>query len=77
MKTIQMTLDEDLIKEVDKLSKRLHTSRSAFARKALREALARYEVEQLEEKQRRGYERHPVGTHEFSVWEEEQLWDDE
>mgnify|MGYP003873527869 CR=1 FL=1 len=77
MKTIQMTLDEDLIKAVDSLSKQLHTSRSAFTRKALREALSRYEVEQLEEKQRRGYERHPVGADEFSVWEEEQVWGDE
>ena len=71
MKTIQMTLDEDLIKAVDRLSKQLHTSRSAFTRKALRDALARYNVEQLEQKHRRGYEQTPVGADEFSVWEED------
>ena len=77
MKTVQMTLDEDLIDAVDRVSKQLHTSRSAFTRKALREALARYSVEQLEHKHRQGYERHPVAADEFSAWETEQAWGDE
>ena len=77
MRTIQMTLDEDLVKEVDRISKQLRTNRSAFTRKALREALARYSVEQLERKHRQGYERHPIGADEFSVWEKEQVWGDE
>lgn len=77
MKTIQMTLDEDLVKAVDRLSKQLHTSRSAFTRKALRDALSRYNVEQLEQRHKRGYEQTPVGADEFSVWEEEQAWGDE
>ena len=77
MKTIQMTLDEDLVEAVDRVSKQLHTNRSAFTRKALREALARYNPEQLERKHRQGYERHPIGADEFSVWEKEQVWGDE
>lgn len=77
MKNIQMTLDEDLIKAVDRLSKQLHTSRSAFTRKALRDALSRYNIEQLEQKHKHGYEQNPVGADEFSVWEEEQTWGDE
>jgi metal-responsive CopG/Arc/MetJ family transcriptional regulator len=77
MKTIQMTLDEDLVKAVDRVSKRLRTSRSAFTRKALRDALARYGLEQLEQKHRQGYARHPVVDGEFSVWETEQAWGDE
>ena len=76
MKAIQMTLDEDLVKAVDRVSKQLQTSRSAFTRKALREALARHTVEQQEQKHRKGYERHPVGADEFSVWETEQAWGD-
>lgn len=77
MKTIQMTLDEDLVKAVDRVSKQLNTSRSAFTRKALREALARYSLEQLERKHREGYARNPTATDEFSVWETEQVWGDE
>ena len=77
MRTIQMTLDDDLVKAVDRVSKQLQTSRSAFTRKALREALARYNLEQLERKHRQGYQKHPVAVDEFSVWETEQDWGDE
>jgi CopG family transcriptional regulator / antitoxin EndoAI len=77
MKTVQMTLDEDLVKAVDRVSKQLRTSRSAFTREALREALARHSIEQLEREHRKGYERHPVTTDEFSVWESEHTWGDE
>ena len=77
MKTIQMTLDDDLVKAVDRVSKQLRTNRSAFTRKALREALYRYNLAQLERKHRQGYERHPVVGDEFSAWETEQAWGDE
>lgn len=76
MRTIQMTLDDDLVKAVDRVSKELRTSRSAFTRKALRDALARYSLEQLEHKHRRGYEQHPAAADEFSIWETEQAWGD-
>ena len=77
MRTIQMTLDDDLVRAVDRVSKQLNTNRSAFTRKALRDALARYNLEQMERKHRQGYERNPVGPDEFSVWETEQAWGDE
>ncbi|MFZ2633580.1 MAG: CopG family transcriptional regulator [Desulfosalsimonadaceae bacterium] len=77
MRTIQMTLDDDLVQAVDRVSKELCTTRSAFARKALRDALSRYSLEQLEQKHRRGYEQQLVTGDEFSVWETEQTWGDE
>ena len=77
MRTIQMTLDDHLVEAVDRVSKELHTSRSAFTRKALQDALARYQLEQMEHKHRRGYEQNPVSAEEFSVWETEQAWGDE
>jgi metal-responsive CopG/Arc/MetJ family transcriptional regulator len=78
MKTIQMTLDEDLVNAVGHVSKLLKTSRSAFTRKALREALSRcYNLEQLERKHRNGYAGSPVVAGEFSVWEKEQAWGEE
>ena len=77
MRTIQMTLDDDLVNAVDRVSKQLHTNRSAFTRKALREALDRYSLEQLEHRHRQGYEQNPVDADEFSVWEVEQAWGDE
>lgn len=77
MKTVQMTLDEDLVKAIDRVSKQLHTNRSAFTRAALREALARHNLKQLERKHRQGYEKNPISEDEFSVWEDEQAWGDE
>ncbi|MCI5157043.1 MAG: ribbon-helix-helix protein, CopG family [Candidatus Electrothrix sp. AUS1_2] len=77
MRTIQMTLDDELVKEVDRIAKQLKTNRSAFTRKALREALARYSVRRLERRHRQGYERRPVVADEFSAWETEQAWGEE
>jgi metal-responsive CopG/Arc/MetJ family transcriptional regulator len=77
MRTVQMTLDDDLVKAVDRVSKELRTSRSAFARKALRDALIRHKIKQLERKHRRGYERYPAAADEVSVWETEQAWGEE
>lgn len=77
MRTVQMTLDEELVKLVDKIAKELKTTRSSFTRKALREAIERLNIKRLEEEHRKGYEIHPVGKYEFSVWESEHEWGDE
>jgi len=77
MKTIQMTLDEDLVSNVDKVVRSLHTTRSAFAREALRSAVERYNTQKLEVKQQAGYKKKPVANDEFSIWEEEQVWSDQ
>jgi len=44
MRTIQMTLDEDLVEAVDNIVKKLKTTRSAFARKALKDAVRQAHV---------------------------------
>ncbi len=77
MRTIQMTLDDELVESVDKIIKELKTTRSAFTRQALQEAIDRLNTRLLEEKHRKGYELHPVNKGEFSVWENEQDWGDE
>ena len=77
MRTIQMTLDDDLVKSVDAIANELHTTRSAFTRDALREAVQQYNIRRLEMKHRKGYADHPVNKEEFSVWEKEQNWGDE
>jgi Arc/MetJ family transcription regulator len=76
MRTIQMTIDDELVANVDKIVKRLKTTRSAFARKALKDAIRQVNINMLEKRHRRGYERCPVGKTEFSVWESEQEWGD-
>lgn len=74
MKTVQMTLDEDLVMTVDKVAKRLGTTRSAFTRGALRAAIEKARIDELERKHREGYRRKPVKRGEFGDWESEQVW---
>ena len=76
MKTVQMTLDEHLVKAVDSAAKKLGTTRSAFTREALRSALKDVHVRQLESKHREGYKRKPVKRGEFTGWDSEQAWGD-
>ena len=74
MRPVQMTLDEALIDEVDRAAAKLGTTRSAFTREALRQALARVRTRQLEQKHREGYRKKPVTKKEFGAWEREQAW---
>jgi len=77
MKTVQMTLEEELLQAVDRVVKEQGTTRSAFTRNALQRALARVQTQKLEQRHRRGYLREPVSKSEFSVWEKQQKWGDE
>ena len=76
MKTVQMTLEEDLVRAVDQAAQNLGTTRSAFTRDALRESLTRLQEREFERRHRLGYERKPVEPGEFSDWEDEQVWGD-
>ena len=76
MKTIQMTLDENLVKAVDNAVKKLGTTRSAFTRQALRSALKEVRVKDMESRHREGYKHRPVERGEFSDWESEHVWGD-
>lgn len=77
MKTVQMTLEDELVKSVDQAAKKLHTTRSAFTRLALKEALRNLKTKQLEEKHRQGYLAQPSTKSEVGVWEKEQAWGNE
>lgn len=76
MKTVQMTLDDELVDAVDSAARGLRTTRSAFTRDALRVALTDLKEKELELRHRAGYERKPVQPGEFSDWEDEQVWGD-
>jgi metal-responsive CopG/Arc/MetJ family transcriptional regulator len=77
MKAVQMTLEEELVAAVDRVVRKLKTTRSAFARDAFRDALAKHRAAELERRHRQGYERHPVKSGEFDSWPTEQRWGDE
>lgn len=54
MRTIQLTLDDNLVNEVARVAKELHTNRSAFTRKVPQDALARNNLRKLVRKHRQG-----------------------
>jgi metal-responsive CopG/Arc/MetJ family transcriptional regulator len=59
MKTVQVVLDEKLLRAANRAAKRRGVNRSVLFRQALEELLRRERIEQLEQAERRGYERHP------------------
>ena len=73
MRTVQLTLEDDLVTAVDRAAGQCRQSRSAFARDALRAALAKLEAQALEQQHREGYLRQPVSPSEFSDFEDEQV----
>ena len=77
MKTILVTLDEDLLAEVDEAVHALNTARSTFMRAALQLALRQRKNEKLERQHAAGYTHYPVKPAEFDSWEAEQFWGQE
>ena len=76
MKTIQMTMEDDLLARVDARVKALGLTRSAFARDAFREALRRFDELELEQRQIAGYRKTPPNLTEFDIPESDHAWGD-
>ncbi|GIV97616.1 MAG: hypothetical protein KatS3mg057_2273 [Herpetosiphonaceae bacterium] len=74
MKTIQVTIDEPLLNEVDRAIQELQTTRSEFIRSALRLALRRYYITHLEQQHAQGYAAQPMTREEIAEWEDAQAW---
>jgi len=64
MRTVQITLDDDLVAELDRLAKEDNTDPSAFTSNALRLALKHYRQQQQQ----------PAAKNESTHWEDEQAW---
>ena len=71
-----MTLEPELVAQVDRASRKLGLTRSAFARRALGAALERLRIQELERRHRDGYRRKRVRRREFDAWTREQVWPD-
>jgi len=65
--TIQVTLEEELLREMDRTVKKLRTTRSALIRDSIRQYLKMIQVQQLEAKHRAGYSKQPVAKGEFDL----------
>ena len=74
MQTIQVVLDEKLLKAADVAARRRKVNRSALIREALGEHLKRIRSSELDERDRRGYRARPQQSREFKVWEDAAAW---
>lgn len=74
METIQVVLDTKLLKATDRAAKRRKVNRSALIRQALQQHLERLRVQELEERDRRGYLAKPQREDEFRMWEAAAAW---
>jgi len=77
MQTIQVVLDEDLLRAADRTAKRTKVNRSALVRQALREYLKKTHYQELEHRDREGYEKQPDTNGEFAAWEGVAAWPEE
>lgn len=76
MKTIQMTIDDTLLEDVDRAVDELGTNRSLFIRTALQSALRQHAIEKLEARHAAGYAQQPASNAEIAEWVDEQVWGD-
>jgi metal-responsive CopG/Arc/MetJ family transcriptional regulator len=67
MKTIQMTIDERLLKTVDRTTRERKTTRSAFIRGALEAEIRRQQIREDQIGHVDGNARKPVAPGEFDV----------
>jgi metal-responsive CopG/Arc/MetJ family transcriptional regulator len=74
MKTIEVTIDDALLAEIDSATSALSISRETFIHAALQRALREQALIALEQQHAQGYTRHPPRTDEFDEWEAEQVW---
>lgn len=76
METVQIVLDQALLKAADQVARRTKQNRSALVREALRQYLSRLDILAREERDRQGYTRKPQ-TDELHLWEAEAAWPEE
>lgn len=75
METIQVVIDAKLLQATDAAARSRKLNRSALIRAALREHLRNLQIRDLEDRDRRGYERNPPDELEEAHWESEAAWE--
>lgn len=75
MATIQVVLEEGLVRAADQAARKRKQNRSALIRDALREHLRRLRMREAEERDRQGYKQYPLD--EFRAFEKAAAWPEE
>ena len=76
METIQLTLDESLLNEVQQTTKALQMTPSDFFKLALERALRQRKIIELEIRDAKAYADNPQRPEEIEEWQDEQYWDE-
>lgn len=76
METIQLTLDESLVAEVQQATNALQMTPSDFMKIALERALQQREIIAKERQHAQGYAEKPQQMEEIEEWLPEQEWDE-
>lgn len=74
METIQLTIDESLLAEMNRATDALQMTPSDFMRVALERALQQREIIAKERQHAQGYMAHPQQPEEIAEWQDEQEW---
>jgi metal-responsive CopG/Arc/MetJ family transcriptional regulator len=74
MKNVQITVDEETLRQVDRAAKPLGLKRSAVVRQALRQWLRRQAVERFEQDWKAALGRQPDEAERADDWLTAQVW---
>jgi metal-responsive CopG/Arc/MetJ family transcriptional regulator len=74
VQTIQVVIDEKLLKATDVVARRSKLNRSSLIRNAIREHLKRLHNLELEQQERRAYKARPQQPEEYLPWLEIAAW---
>lgn len=77
MKNVQITFDEDMIKDVDRIASLSRTTRSAVIRDAITQWLRQRESKEFEKKWIQCLEENPDDPEDAEKWLEVQEWSEE
>lgn len=76
METIQLTIDESLLAQVQQATATLQMTPSDFLKVALERALQQQEIIAKERRDAQGYTDRPQSSQEIDEWRDEQHWED-
>ena len=74
MKTIQITIDSELLHKIDNDEESKKKGRSAFLRQAVRFYLEQKRLKSIAERYRSGYTQGSAKDEDLTIWEDEQVW---
>jgi antitoxin component of RelBE/YafQ-DinJ toxin-antitoxin module len=76
METIQLTLDESLMAEVQQATNALMMTPDDFIKVALERAVQQRDIIAKERQHAEAYAKHPQQPEEIEEWQDEQYWDE-